>query len=102
MFGGVFFWHESTMLLWMGVLVGFLVCEVFFGLQRHFHRVYKLVLCLFLKHPACVMFFLYGLCMVFSVQHVWCFFGICLPCAFFFWCGFGAFVGVVLVLRERL
>jgi len=29
-------------------------------------------------------FFLYGLCVVFSVQHVWCFFGTHLPCALFF------------------
>lgn len=52
MFGG-FFWHESTMcfflmcflagLLVSKVLLGdFLICEVFLGLLRHFHGVYKL------------------------------------------------------------
>lgn len=63
-------WFLSGFLASKAFLFGLLVSQVFLGLLRCFHGVYKLVWGYFFhKHPA----FLYKHCMVFSVQHVWCF-----------------------------
>lgn len=73
-------------------LLDFLVCGLVLRLQRYFHGVYEFVFGLFFyKHPVCVTFF-NELCLMFSVQHVWWFFGICSPFWQGFQCGFRVFM----------
>lgn len=99
---GLFLWFLSGFLAYKAFFVGLVSLWAGFEVTKVFPWSLQVGFGLFFyKHPACVMFF-YELCLMFSVQHVWWFFGMCSLFWQGFQCGFGVFLGVVLVPRAWL